>query len=296
LSSLNLPDWLTHRSSCEHFNHNGEGIPLLCINTPLCQAVISLQGAQVLSFIPHQKDDLLWLSSANTYQYGERIWGGIPICAPWFGRHTNPTLPIHGFVQEHIWALVDAQINKQHEAVITLQYNSNEHKHTHKHPQAFTLSLTIIMGNALTMTLSCTNNSDTPIDFSWAFHNYLAVQQPEKATIHGLANNIYLDATQAMLPMTQLEPFVTADSIDRVFLSAPSHITLACDQSVSIRSINCPSKIIWHPDDALTFEMPELGPIGQQHFICIEPGAAFADTWTIAPHQNKQGTQILSCD
>ena len=60
------------------------------VSNPFCEALISLQGAQVLKFFSkkHNKD-LLWLSDLHQYQSCKAIRGGIPLCFPWFGGHVT---------------------------------------------------------------------------------------------------------------------------------------------------------------------------------------------------------------
>ena len=45
------------------------GLEYLHIQTPLCEAKLFLQGAQVISFIPKNKPELLWVSEKeNTWK------------------------------------------------------------------------------------------------------------------------------------------------------------------------------------------------------------------------------------
>ena len=83
-----------------------QGQPTLLIDTPLARCEISLQGAQVLSFIPKAEGrDLLWCSAARL-QSGRPVRGGIPICWPWFSRQGRPAHSVqHGFARQLRWTL-----------------------------------------------------------------------------------------------------------------------------------------------------------------------------------------------
>src|SRR5690625_1813252 len=65
----------------------GQGLPLIQVKSPLCQAVIALQGAQILEFKNSAGTPLLWLSPQCQFNPGSALRGGIPLCLPWFGPH-----------------------------------------------------------------------------------------------------------------------------------------------------------------------------------------------------------------
>src|SRR5690625_5956570 len=65
----------------------GQGLPLIQVKSPLCQAVIALQGAQILEFKNSAGTPLLWLSPQCRFNPGSALRGGIPLCLPWFGPH-----------------------------------------------------------------------------------------------------------------------------------------------------------------------------------------------------------------
>ncbi len=62
---------------------------LLLIDHPLCQAVFSRQGAQLLHFQPQGERPLLWCASEWPALSSAPVRGGIPVCWPWFGSHPN---------------------------------------------------------------------------------------------------------------------------------------------------------------------------------------------------------------
>src|SRR5690625_5872079 len=65
----------------------GQGLPLIQVKSPLCQAVIALQGAQILEFKNSAGTPLLWLSPQCRITPGSALPGGIPLCLPWFSPH-----------------------------------------------------------------------------------------------------------------------------------------------------------------------------------------------------------------
>src|SRR5690606_16135191 len=72
-----------------------------------CSAIIALQGAQLLQFTPRNRQPWLYLPATNDFREGVPVEGGIPLCLPWFGRHADPQLPIHGYLRQQLWQLDD---------------------------------------------------------------------------------------------------------------------------------------------------------------------------------------------
>jgi len=54
---------------------------VLVIDHPLCQAVFSRQGAQLLHFQPRGQKPWLWC--AAKWPHVGAIRGGVPVCWPW---------------------------------------------------------------------------------------------------------------------------------------------------------------------------------------------------------------------
>ena len=92
---------------------HANGLDYVEVNTALCQARIFLQGAQIDYFQPVGKPPLLWVSSADDYQPGNGIRGGVPVCWPWFGMSSEANFPQHGFARTRIWALESVEMRNQ---------------------------------------------------------------------------------------------------------------------------------------------------------------------------------------
>ena len=80
---------------------------VLVIDHPLCQAVFSRQGAQLLHFQP--KGQKPWLWCAAKWPHVGAIRGGVPVCWPWYGRHPSENAwPSHGWARLLDWKLLDS--------------------------------------------------------------------------------------------------------------------------------------------------------------------------------------------
>ncbi len=89
------------------------------IHTAHGEALIAQQGAQLLSYQPHEQPPLVWLSDEAGYRRGQSVRGGVPVCWPWFGPlERNPQevrgqvedglkAPAHGLVRAVDWEIDD---------------------------------------------------------------------------------------------------------------------------------------------------------------------------------------------
>ena len=97
-------------------------LPLLKIETPTADCLISLQGAHVLQYKAHGKQPLLWVSPFATFKPGNAIRGGIPVCAPWFGvNQRDNSKPKHGFLRNRLWSVASSSATS-----VVLEYASTE--------------------------------------------------------------------------------------------------------------------------------------------------------------------------
>ena len=104
INNLNTTFSFEHESQHLSFKVGEGDIPLVEIKNKYASAVISLQGAHVLSWVPKDNDDVIWLSEDATFAIGKSVRGGIPICWPWFGAHvSDTTFPAHGFSRTVLW-------------------------------------------------------------------------------------------------------------------------------------------------------------------------------------------------
>ncbi|NRA62622.1 MAG: D-hexose-6-phosphate mutarotase, partial [Psychrobium sp.] len=117
-----------------------EAIPLLVIDNKQCYAVISLVGGQILAYKQRDKAPLLWLSPKVVFKKGTAIRGGIPLCAPWFGKHPKTNSPNHGFARTSLWHHSASHLTTQGKISITLELSNNEHSKTY-YDHDFTMGL-----------------------------------------------------------------------------------------------------------------------------------------------------------
>lgn len=269
----------------------GEGLPLIQVQTELCQAVIALQGAQLLEFRTALGTPLLWLSPQCQFKPGKALRGGIPICLPWFGPHpTDSEKPQHGFARTSDWQLV--QVAQSDDGRCELWFELN-HEPDDLCRQAFTAELRMVLGKAIELELSVTNHDEADFHCTWALHSYFPVTSTEQVSVPDLAGRDYLDNLQQHRREQQTAPLSFTGEVDRVFPDVDSPLTIADSAPIRIEHDNCPSVVAWNPGAQKAAKMADVGAGNEQGFICIERGAVLNEGWTLAPEEKRSGKLVI---
>ena len=131
----------------------------LSVTNKYADAKISLYGAHIMSFRPPNSEDILWMSPKSSFQVGQPIRGGIPVCFPWFGPHkTDLAKPQHGFGRLMYWDLVETAAKPCGETVVSLQLCSSKETKAYW-PFDFCAELKVVIGQTLDISLKVTNQS-----------------------------------------------------------------------------------------------------------------------------------------
>ena len=270
-------------------------LPLLRVETPLCRAVLALQGAQLLSFAPGGGHDWLWLSPDAEFAKGRAIRGGIPLCLPWFGvNRRRPELPKHGWLRQRDWQLQSASCDAQGEVSLRLATASLPSE-LPDFPWVYEVEVEYRFGCQLQLTLQVRNCSDTVMPLSFAMHSYFAAAV-EQARVFGLGTGRFLDNTDSLLAKQQSEPQVFHGEVDRVFESVGGIQRLEVgEHRLAIAGDGCDTLVIWNPGAALASGMADVGD-GYRDYVCVERGMAFADELTLAPGNDCCATMMISTD
>ncbi len=271
---------VTLGSSVELYGSPSPGLPLLIVDSAVCYAVISLQGAQLLEFKTADGHELLWLSSRAEFEKGKPIRGGIPICAPWFGNHaTDEKKPKHGFVRCNDWELKSAQVLSNGDNQIEFLYRTNK-AITDLYGYVFQISLTMTLGSRIRLRFQVENLDAGKLSFNWALHSYFSVSDLNAVQVTGLTGVDYLDKTNNCVVITQENTVSFDGEVDRVYQKVGEEQNIL-GSGINIRGLNCPTAIIWNPGVILASKINDIGADGYLHFICVERGAAFDDAWQI---------------
>ena len=272
---------------------SAQAMPLLEISTELCQATISLYGGQILEFTAHNKSPLLWLSPLVKFESGVPIRGGIPICAPWFGKHHNSAYPNHGFARTSEWQLSHCEVLANQAIKITLSLRQSARTAALGYSD-FEMSISFILGQELALEFSMTNHSDTAIDCGWAWHSYFNVNDIAAVAVTGLAGYQYIDAVQGEITNQLEHQQRFKGEVDRYFVNASAEQTIECAQPITLTGQNCNTVITWNPGAPLAEKMHDIGAANFDRFVCVERGSAFSDSWLIGPKDTETATLVIS--
>lgn len=263
----------------------GRGLPLLRLQTPLCNAVIALQGAQLLEFTTTHGTPLLWLSPNCNFSQGTALRGGVPLCLPWFGPHpTDANKPKHGFVRNRTWHLSAAGILENGCAELTFSFASPANE---LFEFAFSAQLTMTLGKTAKLAIAVTNNDSKAFACSWVLHNYHAVSSLEDVRVIGLSGKTYLDNLEKHAEKYQAEDVKFSGEVDRVFPGVDNSLEIQGQPSIAITHHNCPSVVAWNPGAALAATMADVGAGNEKDYICVERGAVLQEQWHLQPGESK---------
>jgi len=272
--------------------HNSKNdLPILHIQSPFCQAQISLQGAQLIQFKPSGHNEWLWLSPYEAFTAGQAIRGGIPVCLPWFGvNQQDPTKPKHGFVRQENWQLhrIEEQSNQ-----LTLEFHFH---YTATQPalyeHSFIAKLSITLSASILYEIQITNTSATEMPLSFALHSYFAVNDCRLTRVSGLENVAYLDNTQQLQRFIQDGAITFTTEVDRVYNGTIQPQTIHAQHSLHIDGNNCPSCIVWNAGEENAKQLADIGD-AVFSYICVERGRAFADKLTITANESIVSTMTI---
>lgn len=269
-------------------------LPLLRIRNEYADALIALQGGQLLEYTPRGQRPLIWLSEEVAFKRSQTLRGGIPICWPWFGdSRRNPApvralvhgeAPAHGLVRAADWSLQAVDSSAEHTAVI-LRHTIAPDTHA-QWPHAALLTLAIAVGRTLRLELTTHNTGAEPLSITQALHTYFAISAIDRVEINGLEQTPYVDTLDDWREKTQQGSIRFDGETDRIYLDTPSHIELrdhGWQRTVTLHARNSASAIVWNPWIEKTRRLSQLAGDAWQRMLCIETANALRDMIVIAP-------------
>lgn len=266
-------------------------LPCLKLVCGEASAVISLYGAQLLSYQPAPGRELLWLSPKAVWQQQQAIRGGVPVCWPWFGPAGKPfntsaaKLPNHGLVRNRLWRQVQAKPSAQ-QALVTLSIDVDDIPTLHN---SVTLNLTLkLTADTLTLQLDCVE----PMLQQAALHSYFAVPSLSDTRVSPLPG-AYLDKTLGGERVESTAPLRFEREIDRVYPEPAAELLLESGaQQLKISQQGQDATVVWNPWQERSKTLSDLDDDGYEHFVCVE--TAHLDLTDSAPLQLIQSLTSLT--
>ena len=278
---INSHEFLSLSSSKTRYpDAPGSGLPLIEINTELCQAVVSLQGAQLLNFMPAGGKELLWTSPNCDFTPGEALRGGIPLCLPWFGAdQENPNKQKHGFARNHFWQLASARQLADGAVELEFLFLSDANQ---LFAYDFSAELRMTLGKSAKLELTLNNTDTEDFTCSWAMHNYYAIDSLTQVQVKGLAGRNYLNNLDNLASETLNGNLQFEGPVDSIFFDIHNNLQIIGNPSIEIEHHNCPSVIAWNPGSATAAQVADIGAGQEQFYVCVERGAVRSECWSLA--------------
>jgi glucose-6-phosphate 1-epimerase len=279
-------DFLRLTTSNAHYtNAMGAGLPLLIVETALCSAVISLQGAHLLEFKTTEGDPLLWLSPNCDFTPGAALRGGVPLCLPWFGvNQAYPDKPKHGFARNSFWELGEAHLLSDGAVELEFLFLSDANE---LFPYDFSAELRITLGTSAKLELTINNTDTEDFDCSWAMHNYHRISSLTDVRVLGLAERTYLDNFENYAAKHQSGDVSFTGPVDRVYPAIDNSVRISGSPSIEITHSDCPSVVVWNPGQEAAAKIADIGEGQEQFYICVERGAVLSEKWHLTAGTSK---------
>ena len=297
VTRLNEEFSLKHDEHSLSFQEGRGGIPVIEIFNQHASALVSLQGAQVLSWIPRGRagdssEDCIWLSQDAVFAPGKSVRGGIPICWPWFGQHPDntPGYPAHGFARTRLWQVAATVALENGDTRIDFSLQPDETTKA-MWPEGASVGYSIRIGKKLELELVTRNNGDSPLQISEALHTYFKVGDISQVLLHGLDDTDYLDKPDNFRRKHWHGPVTIEGEVDRVYLDTATDCVMedrSLNRTIIIIKCGSHSTVVWNPGEAVAETMGDLGPNGYRQMLCVESANAADNTVTIQPGKSHQ--------
>ncbi|MEP6721703.1 MAG: D-hexose-6-phosphate mutarotase [Variovorax sp.] len=262
------------------------GQPALALTPPEGgRAVVSLHGAQLLSWTTADGVERIYLSPDALFDGRGAIRGGVPVCWPQFNQ--RGALPKHGFARNLPW-----QAMPGNEGQLVLALRDDEATRA-LWPHAFRLQLTVALApRQLQATIDVTNTGGAPMSFALALHSYLRVDDIAQARLQGLQGANRWDAVRDDRHVEMAEALRFDAEFDSVYAapSGPLKLVQPSGTLQIVQSAGCTETVVWNPGAALSAKLADLPDDGWRHMLCVE-AARIDENVLLAPGAQWQAWQ-----
>jgi len=274
------------------------GLPRVLISGSFGHGEMYLHGAQVTSWKPAGKNEVLFISTKTRWEEGQAIRGGIPICFPWFrAKADDPHAPAHGFVRTKPWQL-ESIVETEFGVAVTMFTESDEHTRRWW-PGEFRLEHRVTFGSELSLEVLCTNTGTTSLRFEEALHTYNRVADVERVRLQGLNTVRFLDNTDSNREKLQRGDVVIASQTDNAYLDTSSTIDLSdadMRRRIRLTKANSLTTVVWNPWREGAAGLRDLGEGEWKQFVCVEASNVLDAAIHLPPGQEHRMIAILSVE
>jgi glucose-6-phosphate 1-epimerase len=213
-------------------------------------AIVTLQGAQVVSWIPAGRREHLFVSERSAFAAGQPVRGGVPVVFPQFSNRGS--LPKHGFARNQVWRVMSTGASH---AVFALDSSAETRR---LWPHEFALELVVTLGPAtLDLQLTVRNAGRESFSFAAALHSYLFVSDVTRVRFEGLPDVEHLER-----------------GLDRVYPDTPRETRLYDgEHRLAIAQRGFRDTVVWNPGRKLSASLEDMGPLAFMNMLCVEAAA-----------------------
>ena len=257
------------------------------------EAHVYFHGAHVLHYQPAGQAPVLWQSSKSWFEAGKPIRGGIPLCWPWFGAHpSDSTQPAHGIARLTEWLPVSSGATDS-ATELTLRFLGAP-------GIPATLELSVVLSDALTVTLTTRNTGSQPMTLSEGLHTYCAISDIRAISVTGLEGGQYVDMMQPDQPVVPQTGAVTFDKqIDRRYIRTTRVCTIidpGLKRRIVIGKEGSQTTVVWNPWIEKAALMPDFGNEEYPEMVCVEAANCGPDTLQLEPGQTHALTTKIRAE
>lgn len=249
-------------------------------------ALMSLHGAQLLSWLPADGRERLFLSERAVFDGNTAIRGGIPVIFPQFGE--RGLLRKHGFARNRAWTFAGVE---EGEAVFALVGDGSDADWPHPFVARLRIGMT---AERLQVGLEIDNTGATAFAFTAALHSYLRLDDIAKVALEGLQGCDYEDSASGGTLHRQHDYEVTFDGeTDRIYNDVVAPLALLDGgHRLDIEQPGFGDVVVWNPGAHLCARIADLAPDDWKHFACIEAAQALQPV-VLGPGESWRGAQVL---
>ncbi len=261
-------------------------IPCLRLQSEGAVALVALHGAHMLSWLPADGRERLFLSERAVFDDSAAIRGGIPVIFPQFGE--RGLLRKHGFARNRAWTFAGIENDA---AVLALAGDGSEGNW----PHPFLARLRIGLGAAqMTLILEIENTGDAAFAFTAALHTYLAVDDIAAVVLEGLQGCDFEDSANGGTLHRQHDDAVTfVGEVDRIYNDVVAPLTLTeGERRLAIEQDGFGDAVVWNPGEQLGARIGDLAPGDFARFVCVEAGQVLQPV-VLGPGEGWRGSQLL---
>jgi glucose-6-phosphate 1-epimerase len=243
-------------------------LPCIKLHYGTASAVISLYGAQLLSYQPAPGKELLWLSPKAQWHNQSAIRGGVPVCWPWFGpagavfNPTQDALPNHGVVRNRLWQLIQQHTGAT-AASVTLMTELDKLPY---YSGSVKLQLCLTLTDSLSIALSCSS----PIPQQAALHSYFATADIAKVAVRPLPHNYYDKVSDSSQHSSNNIAQINSET-DRIYQHSGAQLRVDSDNlQLALTQSGHDATVVWNPWQAKSAAIADLAADSYRQFICVE--------------------------